>query len=63
MNSSMLTPAHDLASSGEMVILVNPDQHSYLIRPLILEISGHRSYSIQTSIPILSGQKPAPHFM
>ena len=36
-----------LSEKEMMTILVNSDQHSYLIRPLILEISRHRSCSIR----------------
>jgi len=46
---------------GPLIILVNSDRHSYLIRPLILEISGHRSYSIRPAFLSYPANGPAPH--
>jgi hypothetical protein len=42
-------------------ILVNSDQRSYIIRPSIPEISGHRSYSIRP--PLLFEPAKCRHLM
>ncbi|HVJ48249.1 hypothetical protein [Desulfitobacterium sp.] len=39
-----------LVNGYPMVILVNSDRHSYVIRPLIAKTSGHRSYGIRPSV-------------